>query len=193
MAIDRSFMSGWIDDSGSGTDGTILDVADFDALLDAVDDEIAAAGGSVAGSTRAVAYHNTTQSINTATFTTLSFNSEDLDSGTVHDNATNNSRLTVPTGGDGGYLVKGRVNFATNTTGVRIAEILKNGGTVIANVRTIPATGGSTTTMEVSSVLALVATDYVELRAYQDSGGALNTGDATTRSIQNELAAVRLW
>ena len=37
MTSDRSFMSSWVDDSGTGTDGTALVKADWTALLDAID------------------------------------------------------------------------------------------------------------------------------------------------------------
>lgn len=42
MALDRTWYNTLVDDSGLGTDGTILDKADIDALMDAVDAALAA-------------------------------------------------------------------------------------------------------------------------------------------------------
>jgi hypothetical protein len=58
MSVDRDWLDSWLDDSGTGTDGTILNHAGFSVFVDAVDDEIArldadiaAAGGGSASPT----------------------------------------------------------------------------------------------------------------------------------------------
>jgi hypothetical protein len=56
-------------------------------------------------------YRNTSQSINNATWTPLSFNSEETDIDGMHDNAINNSRLSIINAGT--YLIGGCVNFET--------------------------------------------------------------------------------
>ena len=54
---------------------------------------------SSSGQTRAKAYLVTAnQSISDATETAVAFNSESFDVGGMHDNSTNNSRLTIPSG-----------------------------------------------------------------------------------------------
>lgn len=141
---------------------------------------------------RCSAYNNTTQSINDSTFTALTFNSEDFDVASMHDTASNTSRLTVPTGGDGVYLVIGHASFAGNATGARVAQLYKNGATALKRTTMNNAGAGTTVLVPVSEILVLVAGDYIELRALQDSGGALNTGSAT-RDLTNTLSMIKLW
>src|SRR5262245_40483526 len=74
-------------------------------------------GLSLGGQTvpAARAYHSANQSINSGTNTTLNFDSERFDSDTIHDNVTNNSRLTCKTAGK--YLICCNVRWASNATG----------------------------------------------------------------------------
>lgn len=126
------------------------------------------------------AYHNANQSITSATLTVLALNSERYDTDTIHDTATNNSRLTCKTAGV--YAISGNVSFAANATGLRELDILLNGATMIAS-KTVGNVGGTVATIvDVGCDYLLAVNDYVELRVYQDSGGALNvlsTGNYT--------------
>jgi len=140
---------------------------------------------------RASAYHNTTQSVPDATVTALSLNTEDFDSDGMHDTASNSSRFVVPAGQAGVYLLIGQVNFAANATGIRDACFRKNGTEEFAYTQVAPASASVTTIIRVQALVELVAGDYVELCAYQSSGGALNTGSGT-RSTTNILQAARL-
>lgn len=54
-------------------------------------------------------YNNANISIPNATYTALQFNSEDFDTDNMHDNTTNNTRLTCKTAGI--YLITGSVSF----------------------------------------------------------------------------------
>ena len=54
---------------------------------------------------RCSAWNSATQSVPASTFTVLTFDSEDYDVGGLHSTVTNTSRLTVPSGGDGLYLI----------------------------------------------------------------------------------------
>lgn len=49
----------------------------------------------------------------------LTFGSERVDVGAMHDTSTNTGRLTVPTGGGGFYAIGGTIEFASNSTGRR--------------------------------------------------------------------------
>jgi hypothetical protein len=115
------------------------------------------------------------QTISNATFTAITFNGEDFDSDGFHDNATNNSRITIPTGKGGKYLFTVSGYWADNATGTRTVALYKN-GTLITKARAIFRREA----MALSSVLSLVATDYIELFVYQDSGGNLDVNDATS-------------
>lgn len=118
------------------------------------------------------AYHNAAQAIADSTFTKLAFNSERYDYDTIHDTATNNSRLTCKTAGV--YVISGSVSFASNTTGIRRVLILVNNTTYIADQVFTPIAGGNETTVSISTQYALAVNDYVELQVYQTSTGSLN-------------------
>jgi hypothetical protein len=124
-----------------------------------------------------------TQSISNTTFTAMTFTSEVYDSGSYHDNATNTSRLTVPIAGK--YLITGSIEYTANATGIRAAGIRMDGTTYIASQSTASLGSVLATTVNVSVVRDLAANAYVELMAYQSSGGALNTlaNDMTHFSI----------
>jgi hypothetical protein len=106
---------------------------------------------------------------------------EDIDTNTFHDLVTNNSRLTVPTGLAGNYMVTGNVVWASNATGFRRASLLKNGVAFNVEGTTANAISGVATRLSFSVLLPLVATDYVEIEAVQNSGGNL---DVTNASLQ---------
>ena len=114
----------------------------------------------------------TTQSLTNATLTAIQFGVEDYDTATYHDNSTNNTRLTVPQAGK--YLISGCIEFAANATGVRTCGIRLNGSTYVASQGSSSMGSVLTTVVNVTTVLDLAASDYVELIGYQSSGGALN-------------------
>lgn len=118
-------------------------------------------------------YHSANQSLSSGSATPLSFDSERFDTDAYHDTSTNNSRITIPANMGGKYLITGHVAFAADATGYREINVFLNGTTDIANHRT-SALSGVSTIMSVATVYSLAATDYVELRAFQNSGGALN-------------------
>jgi hypothetical protein len=117
----------------------------------------------------------TTQSLTTGLRTAVAFDVEAFDIGSCHDNVTNNTRLTVPTGADGTYFITANVEYASNTAGLRAAELRKNGATTLAQVIANPVVG-DLTVVQVITLAQLVSADYVELNALQTSGGALNVG-----------------
>ena len=116
------------------------------------------------------------QSIANAAGVAITFDAEDFDTANGHDNVTNNSRYTAVYAGR--YLLGGGVSYAANATGVRGAYWYVNGSTVAGTEVIIPASGGGiVTSVPARSVLTFLNVgDYVELIAYQTSGGALNTG-----------------
>lgn len=120
---------------------------------------------------RARVYQNAHQSIANNTPTALTFNSEDYDTDTIHDTSTNPTRLTATTAGT--YAIHGQVEFATNQTGIRGAYIEYNGASYLHIVRH-DTSGTDVTRIEIYTQYYLAATDYVELRAVQTSGGALD-------------------
>jgi hypothetical protein len=132
------------------------------------------------------AYHNASQSVAHATLTVLALNSERWDTDTMHDPATNNSRLTVKTAG--WYVVTAAAEFAANATGIRQLKVLLNGATPIAVLSQPASTGGNFTRQVVVTAYFFAVTDWVEMEVFQDSGGALNVN--STAQYSPELTMV---
>lgn len=131
-------------------------------------------------------YHNTTQSISNSTKTALSFNSERYDTDTMHDTATNNTRLTIKTAGL--YIVTGHAAFAGNSTGDRSIIVRLGGATEIAgNLQRAPSGVTEWAVMSVATIYRFAVNEYVELLVYQTSGGALSTTQVA--SLTPEFAA----
>lgn len=100
----------------------------------------------------------------------------------THSTSVNPTRFTVPGGQSGRYQLIGSLGFVSNATGQRRYEINKNGSHLYYG-HTVPGSslsGGNVLTVAWYDVLT--AGDYIEILAYQDSGGALNV-NATTTSI----------
>lgn len=107
------------------------------------------------------------------TFTTLAFDGTDvIDTDAYHDPASNNSRLTIPTGLGGYYIPWCTPGFAANATGARRVAALKNGSLY----KVLGTQAWATTSTQPGftfPVISLVATDYIEFQAWQASGGNL--------------------
>jgi endo-beta-N-acetylglucosaminidase D len=119
-----------------------------------------------------VVNHNTTQSIPNSTVTSMSANTEvhDWSVTAMHDTAVNNSRIVIQQAGL--YLITAIVTFPTNTTGRRALEIWVNSATQY-RVGQVPPVSGGETTMSCPIYLDLAVSDFVQVRAFQDSGGSL--------------------
>lgn len=143
---------------------------------DLIRDDIAwLAGDGASGNPKPMcrAYSSANQSIATATNTSLALNSERYDVGACHSTITNNSRMTIPSGGGGVYHIGGCVVFAANATGIRAVWIQMNGATRISE-QDAPSLSANTCSLQVSCDYKLAAGDYVELQVYQSSGGLLS-------------------
>lgn len=168
--------SGTFDNLPIGTTGQVL-TADTTVSPYKVKWAAAAAGATYVGVS---AYRSTNTSINNATYTAVTWPNEYFDTDGFHSTTTNTSRFTVPTGKDGKYLVTSLVRFLANTTGIRIASLYKNGVELYQGSNKNPLSSGGTS-LQFSWQGSLVATDYLEVFVYQDSGGALNiSGDAAS-------------
>jgi hypothetical protein len=114
------------------------------------------------------------QSIPNATDTVLNYTVENFDTNSYHDNTTNNSRITIPAGKAGYYLVFGTVNYSQVANGARVHEILYNNTTTIARDESLSNGGSIQVCHSISSVYYLAEADYIEHRLYQGSGGSLD-------------------
>lgn len=138
---------------------------------------------------RAKAYNAGAFSVPDAELTAVTLDTEAFDVGSLHDTGTNTTRMTVPTGGAGVWIITGQVSFASNATGIRLAAIRKNGTTYIGLERRTTINGDQTD-VQVFAIDTAADAAYYELIAYQTSGGALN---ATGSIAGTWLAAVRLF
>jgi hypothetical protein len=112
------------------------------------------------------------QSIATATFTAITAATEDYDTANYHSTSTNTSRMTTPRAGK--YLITACIEYAANATGVRAVAIRLDGATYIAAQSTASLGSVLATTVSTSVVYDLASGAYVEMMAYQTSGGNLN-------------------
>jgi hypothetical protein len=111
------------------------------------------------------------KTLTTSTATKVDWDSENFDTNSFHDNATNNTRLTVPTGQSGYYLITWNAVFEANTTGYRTSQIKKNNGSPLG---TGVITGLTTySPAQNQLVLNLADGDYIELEVFQNSGTSI--------------------
>lgn len=120
-------------------------------------------------------YRSTNQSIANNTDAAISFNSETVDTVGMHESVTHPTRITVPTGYAGKYLVQGQVYFDFDVDGDRTA-VLKVNGTTVVSTGQEPAVTVSTkpTVVAVSGLVVLAEADYIELIAHHVAGAALD-------------------
>jgi hypothetical protein len=123
------------------------------------------------------------QSVNNNQVTTVNWGFEDFDSADMHDNASNNSRITVPE--DGIYLISAQVNWTAVDLGDRLLVIYENGNTFPSLSH---SDDGPDNTSGVSGVLSLSAGDFVEVKVFQSSGSTVSISS----SAQSQFSVVKL-
>lgn len=117
----------------------------------------------------------TAQSIPNNTVTNITMQTADQDRLNGWNSGANPSRYTVAVAG--WYQIAGSIAYAPNATGARNASYSKNGTTIAGSINTAAASATPAANIVHPRTMPayLVAGDYVELAAYQNSGGALNT------------------
>lgn len=124
----------------------------------------------------------TLQTVSNATWTAITFDAEDVDTDyanntTAHSTSSNPSRYTAIY--PGWYDVGGGVSWAVNATGARGTYWSVNGVIVSGSDTLEPAVGVINVGYAARSMhIYLASGDYLELFAYQSSGGNLNTSVA---------------
>jgi hypothetical protein len=146
-----------------GTNGQVL-TADSTA---ATGMKWAAGGSSFSG----VLVGNTvSQNIPNNTATAITWATETFDTDGFHSTSSNTSRLTVPSGKAGYYLVGGQVEINANTSGFRTLSLYKN-GSPYKRVTITPS--GVEPTMVIAVPISLTVGDYVEFYFTQNSGTSI--------------------
>jgi hypothetical protein len=116
-----------------------------------------------------VATRDTSNTTTSAGGTRMAFAIEDSDTDGFHSNVTNNTRLTVPTGKDGIYLVF--ASFWMNYGVVVNGAIGRNNFPAIEDYADYSLCRGGTNSPPTLGLLELNAGDYVELNVYTGSTG----------------------
>lgn len=120
-------------------------------------------------------YNSGNYTISNNTDTKLGFDTEFFDTDGFHSTSTNTSRITIPSGKAGKYLVCVFSGFAANTTGNRQLSIWRNNftGTPSRAFNLLFTGSNAGPAMAGSAIIDLAVGDYVEAVVYQNSGGNL--------------------
>lgn len=137
-------------------------------------------------------YNSTTQSINSGANTAVTFDSEEYDTSSFHEGVTNPSRITFASAGAGYYLVTFGA-FWNSAGGTSCHIVLKmNNTTLIRGSSDNTAVNIAGYAGAVSVVVAALVTDYLEVIAFQNSGGPINLGHASALDAQATLTCTLL-
>jgi hypothetical protein len=137
------------------------------------------------------ATRTTDQSISNNLSATLDLDTELYDTADMHDNATDNNRLTAPVAGI--YEVSAHVRWTANTSGYRQLDLYRypGGGGSAALVAEDFAPGSTLTVQDVTTPVKLAQGDYVRVLLYQNSGTSLSAqvvGEASPELSMTWLA-----
>lgn len=118
------------------------------------------------------AYASAAQSVPTATFTTLTLDSERYDNDGIHSTVTNTSRLTIQKSGI--YLFTTNLQFQASAA-TRVTTSFYYNATTRYERDVTPAVGGATDDRHsITMTFPMTAGDYMEVQANQNSGGNIN-------------------
>ena len=131
--------------------------------------------------------HSGTVSASNDTWTIMPMDTEAFDTNNFHSTSTNNSRITIPAGLAGKYLVVCRLRWDQSASGARNTSVYKN-GSLLGWVNYAPSPtwggGGSWPSTPWVSILNLSVGDYLEAAGMQQSGGTLNGLSTWEFSVQ---------
>lgn len=132
------------------------------------------------------AYNSSAQSVAHNTFTKIQFQTENFDTNSNYDNSTN-YRFTPTVAGY--YHVTEQVAF-NSLTANSMSVIYKNGGAIAYSPIAVGWSGISNTISAIAiDVYMNGTTDYLEVYAYQATGGSLNTIGSSNATIFSAFLA----
>lgn len=123
-------------------------------------------------------YKSTSQSVANDTTVTVTFDSEYFDTDGYHSTSTNNSRITIPAGKAGKFLLIAFTQWSANATGQRNLNLWKNGTRVTEYPFQTTAAGTAGSLFSV--VVDAAVSDYFEVTCYQNSGSTRTISGTTT-------------
>lgn len=180
----------------SDGEGSVADPFTFEPIIDPAAGNLLVCGAAglgaflpdeIADPPTCRVYSSVNQNTTTGVDVTLTFNQERFDTDGMHDNATNNSRITFITAGV--YVMTLCMTWEANATGDRKIRIRLNGTTIIAADEK-SSDQNDDFDHTVSTVYKVAANDYIEAYVAQNSG-------VTLQSIANgnyapEMAVARV-
>jgi hypothetical protein len=113
-----------------------------------------------------LAYRATAQNIPVTTETAISFSNVDYDTDTFWASGAP-TRLTVPSGKGGKYIIVAQVKWALVGTGPFFLRLYKNGATLVAE--NVFSVAELTSAIQVSAEANLAVGDYIEFKIYHNS------------------------
>jgi hypothetical protein len=121
-------------------------------------------------------YKTSAQSCSNNVETAILWDAEDYDTDAIHSTVTNSERFTVPAGLGGKWELVLQGRWAGNATGLRYMECFVNGSGMSADKYLLQedSAQASAFIQRLVGTLNLVAGDYIEIRALQNSGVSLN-------------------
>lgn len=125
--------------------------------------------------------------------TFFGFDVEEVDTDAFHSTSVNTTRITVPSGFDGLYHVRGYYRWDATGPGAAGSLIfIAVNGTIID--RTMSPAAAPFLGQQISTVLRLAAGDYVELGVYQSSGSNKTVSAiATDSSLDPKSPVLEVW
>jgi hypothetical protein len=107
----------------------------------------------------------------------VALTTENFDTDSFHDNTTNNTRITIPSGKGGKYYISGFVNNALGSPGsYSILYLYKNGAqlTAMGNREGNFIRGNGDPQLSFTQVVTLAAGDYIEMYYQQGNTETVN-------------------
>lgn len=199
---DTTTIYGWpYQEATDPPDGASLgqDLAEaIETTVDGIDDRVTAAEtdidtaqadittlqGKTTGKPLCILRKSTVTSVDNAG-ENLVWDTEDVDSAGIHSTVSNTGRITPNVAG--WYRITATVHWASNATGRRATAILVNGANARYGQIAPGSSAGTISTTVTRTLQANGTTDYFEVFAYQDSGGALNTADTVGTVFEAEF------
>jgi hypothetical protein len=134
---------------------------------------------------RARGVSNATQSIPTGIGTDITFQTNAYNvgySGNIHNAAIQPTRFVAPI--TGVYHIEANLAFASNATGYRSVQLVRNGSASLGPGVTVTPLTGTETAVFVAADYLLTKDEYVTVQVVQNSGGALNVNSGATMSLR---------
>jgi len=135
------------------------------------------------------AFLSSNQTISNETYTKVQFNTENYDTDNAYDNSSN-YRFTIPSGEGGNYFISSNLRFQSFSGG-EIRLVVRVNGVDKGYFSTDVASNIFTVT-SANFIKNFSASDYIEIFAWQNSGGNLYVQGASAEYLLSTFSAMRV-